>query len=54
MFKMQLAEEKENSDTGSRTRVCSVKANRDSRYTISDVDDDMVRCVYMCLKYSVE
>ncbi|CUM56853.1 unnamed protein product [Debaryomyces tyrocola] len=25
------------SDTGSRTRVCSVKANRASRYTISDI-----------------
>ncbi|CUM49548.1 unnamed protein product [Debaryomyces tyrocola] len=28
---------KKNSDTGSRTRVCSVKANRASRYTISEV-----------------
>ena len=45
---------KETSDTGSRTRVCSVKANRDSRYTISDVDDVLLRCVYMCLQYLVE
>ena len=29
-------EAKKNSDTGSRTRVCSVKANRASRYTISE------------------
>ena len=28
---------KTSSDTGSRTRVCSVKANRASRYTISDI-----------------
>ena len=27
---------KKSSDTGSRTRVCSVKANRASRYTISE------------------
>ncbi|CUM50748.1 unnamed protein product [Debaryomyces tyrocola] len=29
--------DKKYSDTGSRTRVCSVKANRASRYTISDI-----------------
>jgi hypothetical protein len=28
---------KDCSDTGSRTRVCPVKADRDSRYTISDL-----------------
>jgi hypothetical protein len=28
---------KKYSDTGSRTRVCPVKADRDSRYTISEL-----------------
>lgn len=32
----KLSQKKKYSDTGSRTRVCSVKANRASRYTISD------------------
>ena len=31
-------QKKENSDTGNRTPNCSVKANRASRYTISDSD----------------
>ena len=27
------------SDTGNRTPICSVRANRDSHYTISEIDE---------------
>ena len=45
---------KKYSDTGNRTPICSVRANRDSHYTISDFLDLLILSVYHIIFFITE